>query len=144
MISGYLLSCNCSFHESATYIKCVCMFILRPESAEGYLSPCPSVSGNGENWELESTTSSAASNTEYTGGQMTKHFTARHGRFWSSYRPLNDHLHTDSDSFLSFLQGQSCIRSPVLSQINTSSRMHWLTAALQGESMRGRRTRSWR
>ncbi|XP_052388255.1 calmodulin-regulated spectrin-associated protein 2 [Carassius gibelio] len=49
----------------------------RPESSEGFLSPCPSVSGNGENWELESTTSSAASNAEYTGPKLYKEPSAK-------------------------------------------------------------------
>ncbi|KTG02036.1 hypothetical protein cypCar_00026500 [Cyprinus carpio] len=49
----------------------------RPESTEGVLSPCPSVSGNGENWELESTTSSAASNAEYTGPKLYKEPSAK-------------------------------------------------------------------
>lgn len=44
------------------------MVIYRPETAEGQLLPCPTVNRNGENWENEST-SSAASNTEYTGAQ---------------------------------------------------------------------------
>uniref|UniRef100_A0A8C1YC27 Calmodulin regulated spectrin-associated protein family, member 2b n=1 Tax=Cyprinus carpio TaxID=7962 RepID=A0A8C1YC27_CYPCA len=46
-------------------------------STEGVLSPCPSVSGNGENWELESTTSSAASNAEYTGPKLYKEPSAK-------------------------------------------------------------------
>uniref|UniRef100_A0A8C1ZQB1 Calmodulin regulated spectrin-associated protein family, member 2b n=1 Tax=Cyprinus carpio TaxID=7962 RepID=A0A8C1ZQB1_CYPCA len=46
-------------------------------STEGILSPCPSVSGNGENWELESTTSSAASNAEYTGPKLYKEPSAK-------------------------------------------------------------------
>ncbi|XP_016096909.1 calmodulin-regulated spectrin-associated protein 2 [Sinocyclocheilus grahami] len=49
----------------------------RPESTEGFLSPCPSISGNGENWELESTTSSAASNAEYTGPKLYKEPSAK-------------------------------------------------------------------
>ncbi|XP_057190985.1 calmodulin-regulated spectrin-associated protein 2 isoform X2 [Triplophysa rosa] len=53
----------------------------RPDSAEGCLSPCPSVSGNGENWELESTTSSAASNTEYTGPKLYKEPSARSNKY---------------------------------------------------------------
>lgn len=52
----------------------------RPDSAEGYLSPCPSVSGNGENWELEST-SSAASNTEYTGPKLYKEPSAKSNKY---------------------------------------------------------------
>uniref|UniRef100_A0A673N095 Calmodulin-regulated spectrin-associated protein 2-like n=1 Tax=Sinocyclocheilus rhinocerous TaxID=307959 RepID=A0A673N095_9TELE len=48
-----------------------------PESTEGFLSPCPSISGNGENWELESTTSSAASNAEYTGPKLYKEPSAK-------------------------------------------------------------------
>ncbi|XP_056336713.1 calmodulin-regulated spectrin-associated protein 2 isoform X1 [Danio aesculapii] len=52
----------------------------RPESAEGFLSPCPSVSGNGENWELEST-SSAASNTEYTGPKLYKEPSAKSNKY---------------------------------------------------------------
>lgn len=43
------------------------VFIHRPEVTECQLSPCPTLNRNGENWENESTTSSAASNTEYTG-----------------------------------------------------------------------------
>nr|XP_055059409.1 calmodulin-regulated spectrin-associated protein 2 isoform X4 [Misgurnus anguillicaudatus] len=53
----------------------------RPDSAEGCLSPCPSVSGNGENWELESTTSSAASNTEYTGPKLYKEPSAKSNKY---------------------------------------------------------------
>ncbi|KAK9980085.1 hypothetical protein ABG768_013482 [Culter alburnus] len=53
----------------------------RPESTEGFLSPCPSVSGNGENWELESTTSSAASNTEYTGPKLYKEPSAKSNKY---------------------------------------------------------------
>lgn len=49
----------------------VYVFIHRPETAEGELSPCPLVNRNGENWENEST-SSAASNTEYTGTKRLK------------------------------------------------------------------------
>ncbi|XP_039550636.1 calmodulin-regulated spectrin-associated protein 2 isoform X2 [Pimephales promelas] len=52
----------------------------RPESAEGFLSPCPSVSGNGENWELEST-ASAASNTEYTGPKLYKEPSAKSNKY---------------------------------------------------------------
>ncbi|XP_073705326.1 calmodulin-regulated spectrin-associated protein 2 isoform X2 [Garra rufa] len=52
----------------------------RPESAEGFLSPCPSVSGNGENWELEST-SSAASNAEYTGPKLYKEPSAKSNKY---------------------------------------------------------------
>ncbi|KAF4117702.1 calmodulin-regulated spectrin-associated protein 2 isoform X3 [Onychostoma macrolepis] len=52
----------------------------RPESTEGFLSPCPSVSGNGENWELEST-SSAASNTEYTGPKLYKEPSAKSNKY---------------------------------------------------------------
>ncbi|XP_016147376.1 calmodulin-regulated spectrin-associated protein 2-like [Sinocyclocheilus grahami] len=52
----------------------------RPESTEGFLSPCPSVSGNGENWELEST-SSAASNTEYTGPKLFKEPSAKSNKY---------------------------------------------------------------
>uniref|UniRef100_A0A672RTN8 Calmodulin regulated spectrin associated protein family member 2 n=1 Tax=Sinocyclocheilus grahami TaxID=75366 RepID=A0A672RTN8_SINGR len=51
-----------------------------PESTEGFLSPCPSVSGNGENWELEST-SSAASNTEYTGPKLFKEPSAKSNKY---------------------------------------------------------------
>lgn len=47
---------------------CLYAFIHRPETTEGQLSPCPSVNRNGEDWENEST-SSAASNAEYTGTQ---------------------------------------------------------------------------
>ncbi|XP_030628996.1 calmodulin-regulated spectrin-associated protein 2 [Chanos chanos] len=53
----------------------------RPDSAEGYLSPCPSVSRNGENWENESTTSSAASNTEYTGPKLYKEPSAKSNKY---------------------------------------------------------------
>ncbi|XP_051989572.1 calmodulin-regulated spectrin-associated protein 2-like isoform X2 [Xyrauchen texanus] len=53
----------------------------RPETTEGCLSPCPSVSGNGENWELESTTSSAASNTEYTGPKLYKEPSAKSNKY---------------------------------------------------------------
>uniref|UniRef100_A0A671LVH9 Calmodulin-regulated spectrin-associated protein 2-like n=1 Tax=Sinocyclocheilus anshuiensis TaxID=1608454 RepID=A0A671LVH9_9TELE len=51
-----------------------------PESTEGFLSPCPSVSGNGENWELEST-SSAASNAEYTGPKLFKEPSAKSNKY---------------------------------------------------------------
>ncbi|XP_022519741.2 calmodulin-regulated spectrin-associated protein 2 isoform X1 [Astyanax mexicanus] len=54
---------------------------VRPESAEGQLSPCPSVSRNGENWENESTTSSAASNTEYTGPKLYKEPSAKSNKY---------------------------------------------------------------
>ncbi|KAI4905579.1 hypothetical protein NFI96_033988, partial [Prochilodus magdalenae] len=53
----------------------------RPESAEGQLSPCPSVNRNGENWENESTTSSAASNTEYTGPKLYKEPSAKSNKY---------------------------------------------------------------
>ncbi|XP_043075046.1 LOW QUALITY PROTEIN: calmodulin-regulated spectrin-associated protein 2 [Puntigrus tetrazona] len=53
----------------------------RPESTEGFLSPCPSVSGNGENWEIESTTSSAASNAEYTGPKLYKEPSAKSNKY---------------------------------------------------------------
>uniref|UniRef100_A0A671PB80 Calmodulin-regulated spectrin-associated protein 2-like n=1 Tax=Sinocyclocheilus anshuiensis TaxID=1608454 RepID=A0A671PB80_9TELE len=53
------------------------LIIIMPESTEGFLSPCPSISGNGENWELESTTSSAASNAEYTGPKLYKEPSAK-------------------------------------------------------------------
>lgn len=48
------------------YVSCLYVFIHRPETVEGQQSPSPLVNPNGENWENEST-SSAASNTEYTG-----------------------------------------------------------------------------
>lgn len=47
-------------------------FIHRPETTEGQLSPCSLVNRNGENWENEST-SSAASNAEYTGTGTVEH-----------------------------------------------------------------------
>ncbi|KAL7851313.1 hypothetical protein AOLI_G00216690 [Acnodon oligacanthus] len=53
----------------------------RPESAEGQLSPCLSVNRNGENWENESTTSSAASNTEYTGPKLYKEPSAKSNKY---------------------------------------------------------------
>ncbi|KAL2097069.1 hypothetical protein ACEWY4_006276 [Coilia grayii] len=53
----------------------------RPDSAEGYLSPCQSVSRNGENWENESTTSSVASNTEYTGPKLYKEPSAKSNKY---------------------------------------------------------------
>ncbi|XP_028832131.1 calmodulin-regulated spectrin-associated protein 2 isoform X2 [Denticeps clupeoides] len=53
----------------------------RPDSAEGYLSPCQSVSRNGENWENESNTSSAASNTEYTGPKLYKEPSAKSNKY---------------------------------------------------------------
>uniref|UniRef100_A0A9J7Z0C3 Calmodulin regulated spectrin-associated protein family, member 2b n=2 Tax=Cyprinus carpio TaxID=7962 RepID=A0A9J7Z0C3_CYPCA len=48
----------------------------RPESTEGFLSPCPSVSGNGENWELESTSSA-----EYTGPKLYKEPSAKSNKY---------------------------------------------------------------
>ncbi|XP_062378009.1 calmodulin-regulated spectrin-associated protein 2 isoform X2 [Sardina pilchardus] len=53
----------------------------RPDSAEGYLSPCQSVSRNGENWENESTTSSVASNTEYTGPKLYKELSSKSNKY---------------------------------------------------------------
>ncbi|XP_053529630.1 calmodulin-regulated spectrin-associated protein 2 isoform X2 [Ictalurus punctatus] len=53
----------------------------RPETAEGQLSLCPSVNRNGENWENESTTSSAASNTEYTGPKLYKEPSAKSNKY---------------------------------------------------------------
>ncbi|XP_041745614.2 calmodulin-regulated spectrin-associated protein 2 isoform X2 [Coregonus clupeaformis] len=45
----------------------------RPDSADGFLSPCRSGSQNGEdNWENGSNTSSVKSNTEYTGPKLYK------------------------------------------------------------------------
>uniref|UniRef100_A0A8C7CQF5 Calmodulin regulated spectrin-associated protein family, member 2a n=1 Tax=Oncorhynchus kisutch TaxID=8019 RepID=A0A8C7CQF5_ONCKI len=45
----------------------------RPDSADGFLSPCRSGSRNGEDdWENGSTTSSVKSNTEYTGPKLYK------------------------------------------------------------------------
>ncbi|XP_026780780.1 calmodulin-regulated spectrin-associated protein 2 isoform X2 [Pangasianodon hypophthalmus] len=52
----------------------------RPETADGQLSPCPSVNRNGENWENEST-SSAASNTEYTGPKLYKEPSAKSNKY---------------------------------------------------------------
>ncbi|XP_028666895.1 calmodulin-regulated spectrin-associated protein 2a isoform X3 [Erpetoichthys calabaricus] len=50
----------------------------RPESADGFLSPCRSASRNGEkDWENGSTTSSVASNTEYTGPKLYKEPSAK-------------------------------------------------------------------
>ncbi|KAM6948495.1 calmodulin-regulated spectrin-associated protein 2 [Aplochiton taeniatus] len=51
----------------------------RPDSAEGFLSSCPSnVSRNGDkDWEIESTTSSTPSNTEYTGPKLYKEPSAK-------------------------------------------------------------------
>ncbi|XP_015211060.2 calmodulin-regulated spectrin-associated protein 2a isoform X2 [Lepisosteus oculatus] len=50
----------------------------RPESADGFLSPCRSGSRNGEkDWENGSTTSSVASNTEYTGPKLYKEPSAK-------------------------------------------------------------------
>ncbi|KAF7692617.1 hypothetical protein HF521_010227 [Silurus meridionalis] len=48
----------------------------RPETTEGQSSPCPSGNRNGENWENESTASSA-SNTEYTGPKLYKEPSAK-------------------------------------------------------------------
>uniref|UniRef100_A0A8C2GZS2 Calmodulin regulated spectrin-associated protein family, member 2b n=1 Tax=Cyprinus carpio TaxID=7962 RepID=A0A8C2GZS2_CYPCA len=45
-------------------------------STEGFLSPCPSVSGNGENWELESTSSA-----EYTGPKLYKEPSAKLNKY---------------------------------------------------------------
>ncbi|XP_058274757.1 calmodulin-regulated spectrin-associated protein 2 isoform X2 [Hemibagrus wyckioides] len=53
----------------------------RPEITEGQLSPCPAVNRNGENWENESTTSSAASNTEYTGPKLYKEPSAKSNKY---------------------------------------------------------------
>ncbi|XP_067308749.1 calmodulin-regulated spectrin-associated protein 2 isoform X2 [Pseudorasbora parva] len=72
-----LASLNLADNESVQSDK----RISRPESTEGFLSPCPSVSGNGENWELESTTSSAASNTEYTGPKLYKEPSAKSNKY---------------------------------------------------------------
>ncbi|XP_062843519.1 calmodulin-regulated spectrin-associated protein 2 isoform X2 [Trichomycterus rosablanca] len=52
----------------------------RPETAVGQLSPGPSVNQNGENWENESS-SSAASNTEYTGPKLYKEPSARSNKY---------------------------------------------------------------
>uniref|UniRef100_A0A8C9VTT3 Calmodulin regulated spectrin associated protein family member 2 n=1 Tax=Scleropages formosus TaxID=113540 RepID=A0A8C9VTT3_SCLFO len=50
----------------------------RPDSADGCLSPCRSGSRNGEkDWENGSTTSSVASNTEYTGPKLYKEPSAK-------------------------------------------------------------------
>ncbi|KAJ8409479.1 hypothetical protein AAFF_G00228800 [Aldrovandia affinis] len=50
----------------------------RPDSAEGFLSPCLLGSGNGEkDWENGSTTSSVASNAEYTGPKLYKEPSAK-------------------------------------------------------------------
>ncbi|KAG5847411.1 hypothetical protein ANANG_G00125760 [Anguilla anguilla] len=50
----------------------------RPDSADGFLSPCLLGSGNGEkDWENGSTTSSVASNTEYTGPKLYKEPSAK-------------------------------------------------------------------
>uniref|UniRef100_A0A673ZKZ0 Calmodulin regulated spectrin-associated protein family, member 2a n=1 Tax=Salmo trutta TaxID=8032 RepID=A0A673ZKZ0_SALTR len=50
----------------------------RPDSADGFLSPCRSGSRNGEDdWENGSTTSSVKSNTEYTGPKLYKEPSAK-------------------------------------------------------------------
>ncbi|XP_061094203.1 calmodulin-regulated spectrin-associated protein 2a isoform X3 [Conger conger] len=50
----------------------------RPDSADGFLSPCRTGSRNGEkDWENGSTTSSVASNTEYTGPKLYKEPSAK-------------------------------------------------------------------
>ncbi|XP_035384424.1 calmodulin-regulated spectrin-associated protein 2 isoform X2 [Electrophorus electricus] len=49
----------------------------RPESAEGQLSPCLSTNRNGENWEDESTASSA----EYTGPKLYKEPSAKSNKY---------------------------------------------------------------
>ncbi|XP_036376704.1 calmodulin-regulated spectrin-associated protein 2a isoform X3 [Megalops cyprinoides] len=50
----------------------------RPGSADGFLSPCRTGSRNGEkDWENGSTTSSVASNTEYTGPKLYKEPSAK-------------------------------------------------------------------
>ncbi|KAJ8376169.1 hypothetical protein SKAU_G00067490 [Synaphobranchus kaupii] len=50
----------------------------RPDSADGFLSPCRTGSRNGEkDWENGSTTSSLASNTEYTGPKLYKEPSAK-------------------------------------------------------------------
>ncbi|XP_036409719.1 calmodulin-regulated spectrin-associated protein 2-like isoform X1 [Megalops cyprinoides] len=50
----------------------------RPDSADGFLSPCLLGSGNGDkDWENGSTTSSVASNTEYTGPKLYKEPSAK-------------------------------------------------------------------
>ncbi|XP_024135030.1 calmodulin-regulated spectrin-associated protein 2a isoform X2 [Oryzias melastigma] len=51
---------------------------MRPESADGFLSPSRSSSRNGErDWENASTTSSVTSNTEYTGPKLYKEPSAK-------------------------------------------------------------------
>ncbi|XP_060762010.1 calmodulin-regulated spectrin-associated protein 2 isoform X3 [Neoarius graeffei] len=52
----------------------------RPETTEGQLSPCSLVNRNGENWENEST-SSAASNAEYTGPKLYKEPSAKSNKY---------------------------------------------------------------
>ncbi|KAL1023326.1 hypothetical protein UPYG_G00039280 [Umbra pygmaea] len=50
----------------------------RPDSADGFLSPCRSGSRNGDDeWENGSTTSSVRSNTEYTGPKLYKEPSAK-------------------------------------------------------------------
>ncbi|KAL4635060.1 calmodulin-regulated spectrin-associated protein 2 isoform X3 [Arapaima gigas] len=54
----------------------------RPDSADGFLSPCRSGSRNGEkDWENASTTSSVASNTEYTGPKLYKEPSAKSNKY---------------------------------------------------------------
>lgn len=62
----------------------VCVFMHRPETAESQLLPCPSVNHDGESWENESTTSSA-SNTEYT-GTLWKKIKVKGGLFRKLFR----------------------------------------------------------
>uniref|UniRef100_A0A8C9T3V0 Calmodulin regulated spectrin-associated protein family, member 2a n=1 Tax=Scleropages formosus TaxID=113540 RepID=A0A8C9T3V0_SCLFO len=54
----------------------------RPDSADGFLSPCRSGSRNGDkDWENASTTSSVASNTEYTGPKLYKEPSAKSNKY---------------------------------------------------------------
>uniref|UniRef100_A0A8C7ILU1 Calmodulin regulated spectrin-associated protein family, member 2a n=1 Tax=Oncorhynchus kisutch TaxID=8019 RepID=A0A8C7ILU1_ONCKI len=56
---------------------CVCVCV-RPDSADGFLSPCRSGSRTGEDdWENGSTASSVKSNTEYTGPKLYKEPSAK-------------------------------------------------------------------
>ncbi|XP_066511740.1 calmodulin-regulated spectrin-associated protein 2-like isoform X2 [Hoplias malabaricus] len=96
----------------------------RPESAEGHLSPCQSVSRNGENWENEST-SSAASNTEYTGPKLYKEPSAKSNKYiiqnalahcclagkvneGQKNKILEEMEKTDSNSFLILFRDSGC------------------------------------
>ncbi|KAJ8357210.1 hypothetical protein SKAU_G00200040 [Synaphobranchus kaupii] len=68
---------RCEEEGPAAASNCKCRPSSRPDSADGFLSPLLG-SGNGEkDWENGSTTSSVASNTEYTGPKLYKEPSAK-------------------------------------------------------------------